>query len=154
MPPDGPGTRRSQDAWPIPKSGWPPGLWAVPYQSTAIPTDDASTSWLDGSNCQRFAYGVLALFELACPPLRSSELWEDVEATKTVEDPGPLDLALFNTTAEPFGAHIGIWMAPNEILHLCAEVGSPAIWPLDAFAARPRYAILIGFKRAIAPDKA
>ena len=62
-------------------------------------------------------------------------------------DPEPLDLMLYNKTADPFGAHVAVWMAPGEILHLCHEIGVPAIWTPAMFAARPRYATLIGLKR-------
>jgi hypothetical protein len=41
-------------------------------------------------------------------------------------------------------------MAPGEILHLCHEIGVPVIWPPAMFAARPRYATLIGLKRVTA----
>ena len=139
-----------EDAWPQPPGGWPPGLWQVPYVLSAGPDGDTPPSWLDGSNCQRFAYGVLALFGLACPPLRSSDLWDDRAATAVVRDPEPLDLMLYNKTADPFGAHVAVWMAPGEILHLCHEIGVPVIWPPAMFAARPRYATLIGLKRVTA----
>jgi hypothetical protein len=29
----------------------------------------------------------------------------------------------------PYGAHVGLWMAPDEILHLCREVGVPPCGP-------------------------
>lgn len=138
-------------AWPAPRNGWPTVLSQVSYTSSAIPgTNTPPSSWLEGSNCQSFAYGVLSLFGLTCPPLRSSELWNDIDVTAAAEDPRPLDLVLFNATDDPFGAHVGLWMAPDEILHLCGELGRPAVWPLAAFAARPRYATLIGFKRVTA----
>src|ERR1700733_3435889 len=111
------------NAWTEPPGGWPPGLWQGPYMLWAGPGCDTPPSWLDGSNCQRFAYGVLAMFGLACPPLRSSDLWDDHASTTIVQDPGPLDLVLYNKTANPFGAHVALWMAPGEILHLCHEVG-------------------------------
>jgi hypothetical protein len=107
-----------EDAWPQPPGGWPSGLWQVPYTLSAGPASDTPPSWLDGSNCQRFAYGVLALFGLACPPLWSSDLWDDRAATAVVRDPDPLDLMLYNRTADPFSAHVAVWMAPGEILHL------------------------------------
>jgi hypothetical protein len=68
---------------------------------SAGPGSDTPPSWLDGSNCQRFAYGVLTLFGLTCPPLRSSDLWDDRTATAVVRDPEPLDLMLCNSTAYP-----------------------------------------------------
>jgi hypothetical protein len=124
-------------------------MWQVPYVSSAVPGVRAPSSWLQGSNCQRFAYGFLAAFGVACPPLRSSELWSDREFTVEVDDPQPLDLVLFNRKNDPSGAHIGVWMAPDEVLHLSREVGVPAVWNLAEFAARPRYATRIGFKRGL-----
>jgi hypothetical protein len=50
--------------------------------------------WLKGANCQVFAYGVLGLFGLPCPPLRSSDLWEGSAATVVVERPGTARLGL------------------------------------------------------------
>jgi hypothetical protein len=86
---------------------------------SAGPGSNTPPSWLDGSNCQRFAYGVLALFGLACPPLWSSELWDDRAATAVVQDPEPLDLMLYNKTADPFSAHVAVWMAPGGPAALC-----------------------------------
>jgi hypothetical protein len=114
------------------------------------PGSDTPPSWLHGSDCQRFAYGVLGLFGLACPPLWSSDLGDDRAATAVVRDPEPLDLMLYNRTADPFSAHVAVWMAPGEILHLCHEIGAPVSWPPAMFAARPRYATLIGLKRVTA----
>jgi hypothetical protein len=79
-----------------------------------------------------------------------TELWHDRQATRTVDHPRPLDLVLLNATHDPFGAHMGVWMAPDEVFHLNAEIAMPAVWTFDAFASRPRYAALIGFKRVTA----
>ena len=38
-------------------------------------------------------------------------------------------------------------VGPGRVAHLCKEVGRPAVWPLDEFAARPRYRVLVGMKR-------
>ncbi|HEY5267076.1 MAG TPA: hypothetical protein VIJ40_09705 [Acidimicrobiales bacterium] len=135
------------ESWPRPLDGWPEKVWSVPYSLLASPTSDAPESWLDGSNCQRFAYGVLRLFDLDCPPLRSSNLWEEEMYTGIVNRPEPLDLVFFGPGTDPFGAHIGVWMAPDEIFHLCSEVGVPAVWRMSEFATRPRYKTVIGVKR-------
>jgi hypothetical protein len=134
-------------SWPLPGKGWQAGVWRVPYVYAASPDGSEPPSWLEGSNCQRYAYGVLSLFGLRCPPLRSSELWDDQGASAVVTDPRPLDLVLFNGSADPYGAHVGLWMAPDEILHLCREVGVPVVWSTAEFARRPRYATTVGFKR-------
>jgi hypothetical protein len=132
--------------WFAPLLGWPTNIAHVPFNLSAGPRADSPASWLEGSNCQRFAYGILALFDLTCPPLRSSDLWEESELTAVVNSPEPLDLVFFNFSRESYGAHIGVYMAPNEILHLSQEIGRPAVWSFDEFATRPRYATIVGFK--------
>lgn len=138
-----------ESSWPMPRRGWPKDIEVIPYVLSAGPTTTTPSSWMEGSNCQRFAYGVLALFDLECPPLRSSNLWEDTESTTLVDNPQPLDLVLFNSSEEPFGAHVGIYMAPDQVLHLSQEIGRPAVWSFDEFAERPRYSTVIGIKRVI-----
>jgi hypothetical protein len=137
------------DAWPKPSEDWPDGIWSVPYVSDAGP-DSNAYPWLAGSNCQRFAYAVLAIYGRKCPPLRSSELWNERALTVEVEQPAPLDLILFNATEDPFGAHLGVWMASDEILHLCREVGTPTVWSASEFQNRLRYRTIVGYKRV--PD--
>ena len=88
-------------SWPLLPGGWPPGTWAVPYVASAGPGAVGPGQWLQGANCQVFAYGILELFGLSCPPLRSSNLWEESVATIAVERPEPLDLVLFNATGGP-----------------------------------------------------
>jgi hypothetical protein len=140
----------SVGSWPSPSDGWPEGFWAVPYVGSASPGRAAPGSWLNGANCQLFAYGMLGLFGIDCPPLPSTRLWRDCRATVAVQQPEPLDIALFNATPDPFGAHLGVWMAPDEIVHLCKEVGHPVVWPRGEFSRRARYATVIGFKRVVA----
>jgi hypothetical protein len=103
-----------------------------------------------------FAYGVLGLFGLSCPPLRSSELWEDSVATVAVERPRPLDLVLFNATEDPFGAHLGVWMAPTKSSTFArkSEVRVPIVWPMAGFSRRARYATTVGFKRVLGTELA
>ncbi|WP_199487593.1 NlpC/P60 family protein [Actinomadura spongiicola] len=100
-----------------------------------------------GANCQLFAYRVLMHFGLDAPALRSSELWADTERTTRVSAPRPLDLVLVNATGDAWGAHVGVWVDDDQILHLSSEVGHPAVWSMDDFAARDRYRTVIGFKR-------
>lgn len=140
-------------SWPVPSGGWPENIGKIPYEYSAGPAASDPPSWLDGSNCQRFAYGVLSLFGIVCPALPSSDLWEEREVTRVTLSPEPLDLILFNSTTDSYGAHVGVWMTNTEILHLCQEVGKPASWSLVDFARRPRYAYMIGCKR-VAGDAA
>jgi hypothetical protein len=133
--------------WLSPPSGWPINMTDVPFVLSAGPNADSPSSWLEGSNCQRFAYGVLALFGLNCPPVRSSNLWQEDELTSVVSEPRFLDLVLFNSSGESYGAHIGVYMAPDEILHLSQEIGRPGVWSFEDFAVRPRYSTIVGIKR-------
>jgi cell wall-associated NlpC family hydrolase len=104
----------------------------------------------DGANCQVFAYEVLRHFGYEVPDVRSSELWEDTSTTVPVEVIEPLDLLLFNSTEESFGAHVGVYLGSGKILHLCKELGHPAVWAWEDFASRPHYQVLVGAKRCVA----
>jgi cell wall-associated NlpC family hydrolase len=125
----------------------PHWYWEVPYVYERYPGAPGVTDLRGGANCQLFAYDVLAHLGLQVPPLRSSNLWEDTSATKVVTEFEPLDLLFFNRTDDPFGAHLAVYLAPGQILHLCKEVGVPAIWSEADFAARPNYQVFIGAKR-------
>ena len=132
--------------------GWPEWLWTVPYVGAYHPVAGTQPPIHDGANCQRYAYAVLALFDLAVPPLRSSDLWAEHTRARSVgpNELAPLDLVLFNADAESWGAHVGVFMAPDQVLHLCKEIGTPAIWTWGDFAERTRYATFIGAKRVVA----
>ncbi|EFL22462.1 cell wall-associated hydrolase [Streptomyces himastatinicus ATCC 53653] len=131
----------------------PDRFWSVPYVGARFPGSPAVAERPDlaeGANCQLFAYAVLRHHGLEPPALRSSDLWADSASTTHVTAARPLDLLLFNATDDAYGAHVGVWAGPDQVLHLCAEAGAPAVWPLSAFAARPRYRTLIGVKRVTA----
>ncbi|WP_399082859.1 cell wall hydrolase [Streptomyces sp. BBFR2] len=107
-----------------------------------------------GANCQLYAYAVLRHHGLLAPPLRSSDLWADTAATRRVAVARPLDLVLFDGGPVPgrpaaYGAHVGVHLGPDRVLHLCKEAGRPAVWRYADFAARPRYARLVGIKRVV-----
>jgi cell wall-associated NlpC family hydrolase len=122
----------------------------VPYVAARYPGSPAVATrpgLAEGANCQLYAYAVLAHFGLRVPPLRSSELWTDRTATRVVPAARPLDLLLLGPSADPYGAHVGVCLAPDRILHLCRETGRPAVWSRADFRARERYRVLIGVKR-------
>ncbi len=132
-----------------PPGGWPAWIRTVAYHGPSYPGAVGLGPIADGANCQRYAYAVLGLFGHRVPEHRSSELWADEAFYDTIIDGDfrPLDLLLFNPTADPFGAHVGLYMGPDEILHLSLEVGVPAIWTASQFADRHRYRVLLGAKR-------
>lgn len=132
----------------------PEALLNVPYAGSRFPGSAAVAAHPGlgaGANCQLYAYAVLRRFGLAVPPLRSSELWADSRATVRVPAAEPLDLLLFNRTDDAYGAHVGVAVDGGRVLHLCAEAGRPAVWTPADFAARDRYRVLVGVKRAVVP---
>ncbi|MCB8903930.1 MULTISPECIES: hydrolase [unclassified Streptomyces] len=132
--------------------GLPAEFWTVRYDGSRFPGSAAVAArpgLAAGANCQVFAYEVLRHFGLAAPDLRSSELWSDTGVTAHVPVARPLDLVLFNSTADAYGAHVGVHVGDDAILHLCAEVGHPAVWGPADFAARERYAVRLGAKRVL-----
>ncbi|MFE3269046.1 hydrolase [Streptomyces sp. NPDC059215] len=133
-----------------PAAHLPEGIWATPYVGRRFPGSRSVAGrpgLADGANCQYFAYEVLRHFGPRLPAWRSSELWDDTLLTERVGEPRPLDLALFNSGEQAWGAHVGVVVGEGGVLHLCAEVGRPVIWPLAEFARRERYRTLLGFKR-------
>ncbi|WP_078894427.1 cell wall hydrolase [Streptomyces sp. CT34] len=128
-----------------------PGAAPPECPSYAVDGDPGLTA---GANCQCYAYAVLRHFGLLVPPLRSAELWADRRATRPADPPRPLDLVLFDAGPVPdrppgYGAHVGVHLGPGQVLHLCREVGRPAVWCYADFAARPRYARFLGAKRVV-----
>ncbi|MEV6012278.1 hydrolase [Streptomyces sp. NPDC051976] len=131
----------------------PDEFWAVPYVGSRFPGSPEVTAdgLRAGANCQVFAYQVLRHFGLTPPDVRSSELWADTRATARVSVAQPLDLLLFNATDDAYGAHVGVWVDGGRVLHLCAEIGRPAVWTMAEFAQRQRYRVLVGIKRVVEP---
>jgi cell wall-associated NlpC family hydrolase len=130
----------------------PAEFWTVPYDGSRFPgaaAVAAQPGLAAGANCQLFAYEVLRHFGLTPPALRSAELWNDTTATVHVSVVQPLDLLLFNATGSAYGAHVAVCAENDAILHLCAEVGHPAVWGPADFAARERYRVRVGAKRVI-----
>ncbi|GCD97166.1 cell wall hydrolase [Embleya hyalina] len=145
---------RSSPAVPLSLSALPPRFRDVPYVYARHPQTVADGDLSAGANCQLYAYAFLAHHGLRVPPLRSSELWADDTATVRVTEPAPLDLLLFDAGPRPgrdpgYAAHVGVYLGPDRVLHLCREVGRPAIWSYTEFAARPEYARLFGVKRCL-----
>jgi hypothetical protein len=101
----------------------------------------------EGANCQLYAYAVLAHFGLHVAPLRSSDLWDDARLHTVADGERPLDIVFYNRSRDAFGAHIGVVVGADAVLHLCAEIGHPVVWPQQAFAQRPAYAVRLGARR-------
>jgi hypothetical protein len=168
------GEPRPDPQWPQPPGGWPRWLWTVPHLAgaphragapdlagaahrTGAPDRAGAPHWAgapdwapSGADAQHYAYAVLALFGRQLPPLTPAQLWADASHTARVTAaPEPLDLVLFNDSSDAEGAHLGVWMSPGQILHLCPEVGLPVVWTPETFRATTRYASVVGAKRCI-----
>lgn len=121
----------------------PPEYFSIPYDGARFSVGDIAS----GANCQAFAYALLRHFGRSISDFRSSDLWADERETERVTDLQPLDLLLFNRTADPYGAHVGVYLGEGMVIHLSQRVGKPAIWALDDFRSAPGYEVFIGAKR-------
>jgi cell wall-associated NlpC family hydrolase len=121
----------------------PVAFWNVPYDGTRFAVRNIGA----GANCQAFAYAVLRHFGRAISDFRSSELWNDTSETETVSDFAPLDLLMFNGSADSYGAHVGVYLGDGRVIHLSRRVGKPAVWPFERFARETGYEVFIGAKR-------
>jgi len=137
----------STAGWPQPARGWPAWVFTAPYVGVAHPQEPSLGPIESGANCQRYAYGVVSLFNRQVPDHRSSELWDDPSlAHPSLDHLQDLDLVLFNADDSAWGAHVAVLIG-RQLLHLCAEVGHPAVWSWSDFARRPRYSTIIGAVR-------
>lgn len=117
------------------------------YDGSRHPQGDKRGGIGKGANCQYFAYSFLRNFGFEVGNLRSSDLWKDKIYTKKITSVKPLDILLFNNKFDPYGAHVGVCVGKNRILHLCKEVGYPTIWDFEAFSKHKKYKAYIGAKR-------
>ena len=122
---------------------------SVRYNTAQYPGAVDLVNLAEGANCQLFAYELLRHFGLTVPDFRSSELWDDARYTRRVRYIEPLDLLLWNKTTDAWGAHVGVYLGEEKIVHLSRDVGVPAVWHLAAFRQRPKYRKFIGAKRIV-----
>ena len=127
----------------------PENFFNTKYDASKYPGSGNCNGLENGANCQYFAYEILKYFGIIIPDFRSSDLWEDKIYTEVVEDLEPLDLLFFNADKDSYGAHIGVYVGENKVIHLSKEIGKPIIWDLEEFSKIPRYSCFIGAKRII-----
>lgn len=121
------------------------------YDASKYPGSANCTGVENGANCQYFAYELLRHYGYVVPDLRSSDLWEDTIHTTKVDELVSFDILFFNKGADPYGAHLGVYLREGEILHLSKEVGVPAIWGFEEFEECPKYKTFLGAKRIKKP---
>ena len=122
-------------------------FFAATYDGKKYPGSSACTGIEQGANCQYFVYEVLRHFGYTPPDFRSSELWDDVTHSKKVNDLEPLDVVFFNRTDDSYGAHLGLYLGHDKVLHLAKEVGHPTVWSFAEFKKREHHQVFLGAKR-------
>jgi hypothetical protein len=128
----------------------PKDLARIRYDGARIPETIGASDVTNGANCQLYAYAFLARHGKLVPPFRSSELWADRVQTVLVRNElEPLDLLLYHSHPQPWGAHLAVYLGGERAVHLCKEVGRPVVWELPRFLQRSRYACFIGAKRVL-----
>lgn len=121
----------------------------VGYNADHFPGAPGVTGVAGGANCQQYAYSLLRYHGFALPDFRSSDLWEDIEHTAVADRMEPFDLVLVHNTPHSWGAHVGLCVGEEDVLHLSKEIGAPAIETLGDMQQRDGYRYLIGFKRPV-----
>lgn len=124
----------------------------IKYNPKQIPVDHLHHSIFEkGANCQLFAYELLRDCGKKIPPLRSSNLWEDTENTLVVDDSNfeCLDLMLYHSEDNAWGAHVGVYIGKGLVLHLSQENGIPEVRRHESFSEIERYQYFIGAKRVL-----
>ncbi|OEO28280.1 hypothetical protein VW23_005500 [Devosia insulae DS-56] len=102
-----------------------------------------------GANCQQYAYALLRHHGFVLPDLRSKELWLDSEHTAVAERMEPFDLVLVHDNPDSWGAHVGLCVGADLVLHLSKTISVPAIETLAELQRRDAYSHLIGYKRPL-----
>jgi hypothetical protein len=120
----------------------------IKYNSKIIPDwkkHDIQLSW---ANCQVYAYEILRYNGLLVPDLRSSELWTCPNCSRIIScDYELLDILFFNETNDSWGAHLGVYIWDNKILHNSKDIGNPEIIDIWDFTKIKKYSCLLWGKR-------
>lgn len=119
----------------------------IKYNPRIIPDGTLHNLLKTGANCQVFSYALLRLNGKNPPDLRSKELWEDTVHSEKTSQFEVLDILFFKKDQQPWGAHLGVYLGNNQVIHLSRKVGKPVVWDLDKFKTIPAYQVLIGAKR-------
>ena len=125
----------------------PRAFLRIRYDGSQHPRTPRVAGLKTGANCQRFVYELLRHFGREIPEFRSAELWRDRKYTFAAQRPAPMDIVLFNRSADPWGAHLGLYLGDGNVIHLSKAIGYPAVWPIGEFAGHERYRTFIGAKR-------
>jgi lipoprotein Spr len=121
----------------------------VPYRADCYPGSSKITALADGANCQYFAYELIRYYGCIIPDFRSSDLWEDTKHTTKVTTLEPLDLVLMHRNQCAWGAHVGVYVGNNLVVHLSKAIKNPMVEDLQDLLLKPKYSHFIGAKRCL-----
>ena len=126
----------------------PPWYMDIKYNPKIIPywiCHDIQLSW---ANCQVYAYEILRFNDLFVPDLRSSELWSDSKDSTTISDNYELlDILFSNENNDSWGAHLGLYIWENKVLHNSKDIWWPAIFDIWDFTKINKYSCFLWGKR-------
>jgi lipoprotein Spr len=125
----------------------PKKFYKIPYNSHNFPNNDKQIDIKDGANCQFFVYTLLEYFGYPKLTFRSSELFDDKEETINVSNAEVFDIIMFNNVDKSYGAHLGLYIGKDKVIHLSKEVGLPSIWTFSNFNNTDKYCKIVGIKR-------
>lgn len=126
----------------------PDYFFDIPYKGSCYPGSPKLGDFRAGANCQVFVYQLLAHFGYPMlPDFRSSELWADQIHTLPTARVEPFDILFWNTTDNPWGAHVGMAVNQHQAIHLSKSNGKAVIWSLERFLEVPNYTVFLGGKR-------
>jgi cell wall-associated NlpC family hydrolase len=121
---------------------------SVKYNYDRYPGVEDQSNFSHGANCQVFSYELLAVNGVQAPNLRSSNIWEDSKYTLKVEgDLKPLDLLLFNSTSDPYGAHMAVSLGGEDLIHLAKHNEVAEISTINELCKLDKYKVFLGAMR-------
>jgi len=128
----------------------PERFWRIAFDQNHDRDSPVLPGLSESPNCQNFAYALINHFGAEISPFRSSNLWEDQAETCVVTGAlMPLDLLLFNWTANAWGAHVALFLGNDRAIHLSKKESRAVIWPVAKFQTLPEYRVFIGAKRLL-----
>jgi len=127
----------------------PEEFYNVEYASARVPGVENQSDLSLGANCQVFAYALLEENGLHVPNDRSSELWSDTSYSEAVTEFEALDLMLYNSTSDAYGAHVAVYIGEGRIIHLSLQNGRPEITTHICMLSIEKYKCFIGAKRVV-----
>ena len=127
----------------------PKSFMDVSYESSRIPGVENQADLTLGANCQVYIYALLNHFGKNIPNFRSSELWDDIVFTKKVSDFHALDIMMYNDSVNAYGAHVGLYLGDQRVVHLSKDNGIPKVELHDELIKQRKYSVFIGAKRIL-----